>query len=142
MINDFKGCRDRSILFNIAYYEENSVPHIVFDNIECIFRKCGIFSYLIFCESDKNKNMLINYVQVIDEIKKEILPFEGEFEEDYFMMGKDSMRFKFRTNDKLVYNQKINIPVCVISISGVIKKCNLYYPQIELQKCFYEHDEI
>ena len=87
MINDFKGCRDGSTLFNVAYYEEYSVPHIVFDNIECIFKKCGIFSYLIFCESYKNKNMLNNYGQVIDEIKKEILPFEDEFEEDFFYDG-------------------------------------------------------
>ena len=86
--------------------------------------------------------MLNNYVQVIDEIKKEILSFEDEFVEDYFMMGKDFMRFKFRTNDKLVYNQKINIPVCAISIGVVIKKGDLYYPQIKLQKCFYENDEI
>ena len=41
MINDFKGCRDGSILFNIACCSD-SVPHIVFNNIECIFRKSGI----------------------------------------------------------------------------------------------------
>ena len=84
MVNDFKGCRDGSILFNIAYCEENGVPRIVFNTIECIFRKSGIFSYLIFCESDKNKNTLNNYVQVIDEIKKEILSFEDESEKDYY----------------------------------------------------------
>ena len=32
------------------------------------------------------------------------------------------MRFKFKTDDKLLYNKKINIPVCVISISSVVKK--------------------
>ena len=36
-INDFKGCKDGSILFNLCYCEENSVLHIVFNNIECIF---------------------------------------------------------------------------------------------------------
>ena len=75
LINDFKGCRDVSILFNIAYCEENSVSRIVFNNMECIFRKSGIHSYLIFCESDKNKSMLNRYVEVIDEIKKEIFIF-------------------------------------------------------------------
>ena len=54
LVNDFKGCRDGSVLFSIAYSEEDSVPHIVFNNIECIFRKSGVFRYLIFCESDKN----------------------------------------------------------------------------------------
>ena len=85
--------------------------------------------------------MLNGYVQVIDEIKREILPFVDEFEDDFFVMGKDFMRFTFRTNDRLSYNQKINIPVCVISISGVVKKGDLYYQQIKLQECFYGNDE-
>ena len=42
MINDFKGCKDGSILFNLCYYDENGVPHIVFNNIDCIFKKYGI----------------------------------------------------------------------------------------------------
>ena len=33
MVNGFKGCKDDSILFNLCYCEENSVPHIVFNNI-------------------------------------------------------------------------------------------------------------
>ena len=49
-INDFKGRKDGSVLFNIAYCEENTVPQIVFNNIECIFRKSRIYSYLILCE--------------------------------------------------------------------------------------------
>ena len=38
-------------------------------NIECIFRKTDIFSYLIFSESNKNKKMLDDYVKVIDAKK-------------------------------------------------------------------------
>ena len=37
-------------------------------------------------------------------------------------------RFRFRTDDNLLYNKKINIPVCVISLSSVIKKENTHYP--------------
>ena len=33
MINDFKGCKDGSIIFNVYYCEENSVPHTVFNSI-------------------------------------------------------------------------------------------------------------
>ena len=53
MINDFKGCKDGSTIFNVYYCEENSVPHTVFNSIEGIFRKYGIYSYLIFCEYAK-----------------------------------------------------------------------------------------
>ena len=51
-------------------------------------------------------------------------------------MGKDFMRFKFRTNNKLPYNREINIPVCVISLSSVINKGDLYYPQFKLKNVF------
>ena len=42
-------------------------------------------------------------------------------------------------NDKLTYNQKINVPVCVISMSSVLNKRDWYYPQIKLRECFYEN---
>ena len=58
MINDFKGCKDGSILFNLCYSDENGIPYIVFNNIKCIFKKSGIYSYLIFCEGDKNKDWI------------------------------------------------------------------------------------
>ena len=137
-VNDFKGCKDGSITFDIAYDDENNVPHIVFNNIECIFRKSDVFSNLMFCESDKNEKLLNRYVKVIDKVKEEILSFIDEFEDDLFIMGKDFMRFRFKTDDKLVYNQKVYVPVCVISVSSVAKKGDWYYPQFKLQEYFYE----
>ena len=64
--------------------------------------------------------MLDKYVKIIDEIKEEILFVEDRGKE--FIMAKDFMRFKFKIDDNLLYNQKINVPVCVISISGLLKK--------------------
>ena len=43
--------------------------------------------------------------------------------------------FKFKTDDNLLCNKKINIPVCVIYLSSVIKKENIHYPIFT--KCFY-----
>ena len=80
--------------------------------------------------------MLDRYVEIINQLKEEILSF---VEEDYFVMGKDFMRFTFKTDDNLVYNEKINIPVCVISLSCVLKKGDIYYPQFKLQYCLYEN---
>ena len=51
----------------------------------------------------------------------------------------DLSRFKFRTDDNLLYNKKINIPVCVISLNSAIKKENIHYSIFKLQKCFYEN---
>ena len=128
LVNDFKGCKDGSTIFNLCYCEENCVPHIVFNNIECIFRKSGIYSYLIFYESDKNKDMINNYVSIIDQIKEELLSWvNDEEEDDSFNLGNDFMRFTFRTDDNLVCNQKISVKVCVLSLNSVIKKGNIYY---------------
>ena len=141
MVNDFKGCKDGSVVFNLCYSDETGVPHIVFNNIEYIFRKCGIYSYLIFCETDKNKDMINNYVKIIDQLKEELLSWIDELEEEEILnLGKDFMWFKFTMDDKLVYNKKIKIPVCAISLSSVVKKGCVYYPNFRLHKCFYEYE--
>ena len=140
LIDDFSIFKDGSIMFNILYCEENNTPHIIFNNIKFIFRKSGIFSYLIFCESDKNKKMLDKY---IDKIKEEILFLtidEDENGNDLFVLGKYFMRFKFKTDDEVVHNKKMNAPLCVISISSVFERGDWYYPQTELQDCFYDND--
>ena len=48
------------------------------------------------------------------------------------------MRFRFKTDDNLVCNKRINIPVCIISLSSVIKRKNNHYPNFKLKRCFYE----
>ena len=98
-------------------------------------------SCLVFCEIGKNKDMIINYVRSVDQIKEEMMScVDDEFEGDNFNLGNDFMRFKFRTDGNLVYNQKINIKVFVISLSNVIKRGSVYYLQFKLQKCFYEKE--
>ena len=55
-------------------------------------------------------------------------------------MGNDFVRFRLETNDNLPYNQKINIKVCVISLSSVFEEKKCSYFQTELQECFYKSD--
>ena len=86
----------------------------------------------------KKKETLDKYVKIIHGIKEEILFIEDRVKE--FIMAKDFMRFKFKTNDNLVCNQKINVSVCVISVTGLLKERDWYYPHIELQDCFYESE--
>ena len=63
-----------------------------------------------------------------------------EFEDKEFSFGGNFMRFKFKTDDNLVYDEKINIPVCVISLSSIIQKEYIYCPALKLQRCFYESE--
>ena len=50
------------------------------------------------------------------------------------------MRSKFKSDDSLVYNKRINIPVCVMPLSSIIEKEHNYHPVLKLQKCLYENE--
>ena len=140
LVNEFTIFENRSIMFDISYFKESNTPYVAFNNVECIFRKSGINKYLIFCETEKNKKMLDRYVKIIDGIKDEVLfIIDNENEDGIFILGKDFTRFRLKASDNLPYNKKINVPVCVISVSSVFEEGNWYYPQIELQDCFYEN---
>ena len=101
-----------------------------------LFQKSDTSNFLVFCNNDKNKAVISNYVEIIRHLADEIFSYINEFEDENFIFGGDSARFKFKTDDNLVYNEKINIPVCVISLR--IKKGWIHCPTLKLQKCLYE----
>ena len=68
----------------------------------------NIYSLL---QQKKNRIMLENYTEVLDEIKEKIKLITGE---KIFRYSKDFMRMKLKTSDNLPYNEMINIPVCVL----------------------------
>ena len=45
MIDDVTIFKDGSIMFGIIYCEKNNTPNVVFNDIECIFRK-SVFSVI------------------------------------------------------------------------------------------------
>ena len=81
---------------------------------------------------------------MIKQIRDEVFSFIDDIEDDDFIFANDFTifrsikdnsvidyddndedddsltNFKFKTDDNLVYNQKINVPVCIISICSVI----------------------
>ena len=87
-----------------------------------IFKKGGTYNFLVFCDNIKNKAMINNYGRIIRQIEDEIFSHIDEFKDEDFVFGGDSKKVRFKTDDNLVYNEKNNIPVCVISLSSVIKK--------------------
>ena len=78
--------------------------------------------------------MIKNYGEIIKQLEDEIFSFVDEFEDEKFIFDGDFMGFKFKTDDNLVYNKRINIPVCVISLSSIIGKEHNYHPVLKLQK--------
>ena len=111
----------KSKLLTVNQQRLLNIPYIVFNDIECIFRKRGINKYLVFCKTEKHKKMRENYTKIIDELKDQILFIT---EDDFFVMGKDFSRFRFKTDDKFPYNKEISVAVCVISLSSVFEEQN------------------
>ena len=128
MVSDTKQCTDDTMIYNLCYSDKTGVPHIVFNNIDCYFKKSGTYSFLDFCDNDKNKVMVNNYGKIIEQLEDEIFSYIDEFEDEEFVFGCNFMRFGFKTDDNLVYIKKNNIPACVISLSSIIKKEWIYCP--------------
>ena len=59
--------------------------------------------------------MINNYLKNIDQIKEKMISW---IDEENFTFDDDFLKFKFRTDDNLVYNKISNIPVCVMSLSS------------------------
>ena len=67
MVSDTKECRDGTMLYNLCYSDKIGIPHIVFHNIDCCFKKSADFSFSVFFTDDKNKNMMCNYGKLIKQ---------------------------------------------------------------------------
>ena len=61
-----------------------------------------------------------------------VIDYHGDDDDDDI----NPSRFKIRSDDNLLYNKKINIPVCVISLSSVIKKENIHYQYLNYKNDF------
>ena len=127
------------IVYDIKYVKNlNKVVslYIVFKDLDVMFRKSGKNKYLIFSSTEKNKLMLKNYTEIFDEIAEQI----ESISDDKVKYCRDIMRIKFKTNDDLIFNEIINIPVYAIVVSSIFKENDEYYPQISLHDCFYEYN--
>ena len=56
IVSNVNECKDGTMLYNLCYSDKTGVPHIVFNNIECYFKKSGTFGYLVFCDNGKTKS--------------------------------------------------------------------------------------
>ena len=74
------------IWYNICYSDKIGVPHIIFNNIDCYFKKNGNYSFLVFCDNEKNKTMINIYLKIIKQLHDRIFSFIDEFEDEYLFL--------------------------------------------------------
>ena len=134
---------NKLVVYNIEYIknlDSSNSLYLIFNNLDPYIEKSDENKYLIFASTQKNKIVLKNYTKLWDEIKEQIELITGDKVIKY---SKDFMKIKFETDDDLSISKIINTPVCVIIVRGIIfeEVDNTYYPQVLLQKCFYEYEE-
>ena len=118
--------------------------HIVFNNVDIYFECVNDEKYLVFALIGKNLDILENYKKLWDKIKMDIKKLEGIVGNLYF--EKDIMKVKFDTDDDLMFNKIINVPMCAcaIVVKAVYEHDNKFYPRKYLHSryfnCFNDED--
>ena len=103
MVSNAKECADGAMLYNLYYYDKIDVPHIAFNNIiDCFFKKNCDYSCLIFCDNNKNKNIINIYFKIIKQLRDEVFSFIDEFEAHNFVFADDFTRFRFIKNANVI----------------------------------------
>ena len=90
--------------------------------------------YLVFASTDKKKEVLKKYAEVWDEIKsliEKINDKPGEY-------GKDFMKIKFSSDDKLSFNKTLKLHNLTVDVRPLFQEENKCYRQILLDECLYE----
>ena len=91
--------------------------------------------YLVFDSTDENKEVLKKYTELWDGIKNEIETINGGKKGEY---GKDFMKIKFDTDDKLPLNKPLKLHLLTLIVRCISEEDGKFYPQLYLDKFLYE----
>ena len=89
--------------------------------------------YLVFDDTDENKELLKKYDDVfngiIDEIKK--------IDDDWLEYTKDYIKIKFNSDDNLPLNKQLKFHTMTVTIRCVFSEDNKLYPQVFLDVALF-----
>ena len=118
------------------YVKINSVNplYLIIGEVDGFIAEKNGNKYLTLVSTDKNKEVLIKYIELWDKIKNLIgcnSIKAGEYEKDF-------MKIKFNSDDNLPLNKILKIHNMTIVIRSAFQEDNKYYPQVFLDECLYE----
>ena len=108
--------------------------YLLIDHVSGYIEEKGVYKYLVFDSTDKNKELLKRYNDVWNEIKnkiKEVSNSECDYEKDY-------MKIKFNSGDNLPLNKPLKFHLMTITIRPVFEEDGNFYPQLFLDDTLYE----
>ena len=101
---------------------------------EWIYWRKSVNKYLVFDSTDKNKELIKKYNDVLNGIRdkiKEINSDERDYEKDY-------MKIKFNSNDDLPLKKPLKFHLMTITIRSVFEEDGELYLQVFLDDTLYE----
>ena len=123
------------------YVKINSVNplYLIIDKTDEYIEEKNGNKDLTLVSTDKNKEVLIKYVELWDKIKnliecksiEKINNKSGEYEKDF-------MKIKFNSDDSLPLNKVLTFHNMTIIIRLVFQEDGKYYRQVFLDECLYE----
>ena len=116
-------------------YDIDSVNplYLCIDNANGYIEKINEDKYLVFDDTDENKELLKRYDDVfngiIDKIKK--------IDDDWLEYLKDYMKIRFSSDDSLPLNKPLKFYNMTVTIRCVFSEDNKLYPQVFLDEALY-----
>ena len=94
------------VIYDIEYFKNlnsKNSRHLVFNNVDAYIEENNEDKYLIFALTDKNKEVLENYIDIWDEIKDQIELMSVNETIEY------NKNFMFESDDDLLLGKTLNI---------------------------------
>ena len=140
---DKKSYKDLDI-YNIGYvtikkigdcYDVNSVNplYLRINNASGYIKEINKDKYLIFDDTDKNKELLEKYDDVFSGIMSKI----KQIDDDWLEYTKGYKKIKFNSDDNLPLNKPLKFYQMTLTIRCVISEDNKLYPQVFLDEALY-----
>ena len=131
-------------IFNIVYvrikrigdcYDVNSVNplYLRINDASGYIKEVNKDKYLVFDDTDKNKELLKIYDDVFSGIMSKI----KKIDDDWLEYTKDYTKIKFNSDDNLPLNKPLKFYQMTVTIRYVFSEDNKLYPQVFLDEALY-----
>ena len=115
-------------------YSVNPLYLTISSNVSGYIEKEGVNKYLIFDQTDENKELLKKHNDIFNGIRNKIKKVSG----DECVYEKDYMRIKLNSDDELPWNKQLNFHNMIITITSLFEEDGRLYPQVFLHDTLYE----
>ena len=131
-------------IYNIGYvtikkigygYDFNSVNplYLRINNASGYIKEINKDKYLIFDDTDKNKELL----EIYDDVFSGIMSKIKKIDDDWLEYSKGYKKIKFNSDDNLPLNKPLKFYQMTVTIRCVFSEDNKLYPQLFLDEALY-----